>query len=65
LSQGAAASVFFWTYMLLVFLVLLNFLLAIIVDAFSAVGRREGGAGDSALQQATKPSQTQRLLDQP
>jgi hypothetical protein len=35
--QGVAGALFFWTYMLLVFLVLLNFLLAIIVDAFSEV----------------------------
>lgn len=35
--QGVAGILFFWTYMLLVFLVLLNFLLAIIVDAFSEV----------------------------
>ncbi|KAI8467677.1 MAG: hypothetical protein J3K34DRAFT_480735 [Monoraphidium minutum] len=38
--QGVAAALFFWTYMLLVFLVLLNFLLAIIVDAFSEVKER-------------------------
>ncbi len=35
--QGAAGTLFFWSYMLLVFMVLLNFLLAIIVDAFSEV----------------------------
>jgi len=35
---GVAGGLFFWSYMLLVFLVLLNFLLAIIVDAFSVVG---------------------------
>lgn len=40
--QGVAGILFFWTYMLLVFLVLLNFLLAIIVDAFSEVGHRRG-----------------------
>ena len=34
---GVAATLFFWTYELLVFMVLLNFLLAIIVDAFSEV----------------------------
>ena len=32
-----AGSLFFWTFELLVFMVLLNFLLAIIVDAFSVV----------------------------
>jgi hypothetical protein len=42
---GAAGVVFFWSYMLLVFLVLLNFLLAIIVDAFGVVG-----AGCTAMQ---------------
>lgn len=35
--QGLAGSLFFWTFELLVFMVLLNFLLAIIVDAFSVV----------------------------
>lgn len=35
--QGVAGSLFFWTFELLVFMVLLNFLLAIIVDAFSVV----------------------------
>uniref|UniRef100_A0A6S8IGD5 Polycystin cation channel PKD1/PKD2 domain-containing protein n=1 Tax=Dunaliella tertiolecta TaxID=3047 RepID=A0A6S8IGD5_DUNTE len=35
--QAIAGAFFFWTYMLLVFMVLLNFLLAIIVDAFSEV----------------------------
>ena len=35
--QAAAGSLFFWSFELLVFLVLLNFLLAIIVDAFCAV----------------------------
>lgn len=35
--QGIAGTLFFWTYELLVFMVLLNFLLAIIVDAFSEV----------------------------
>ena len=34
---GVASTLFFWTYELLVFMVLLNFLLAIIVDAFSEV----------------------------
>jgi hypothetical protein len=49
--QGAAGTLFFWSYMLLVFMVLLNFLLAIIVDAFGEVkeGTREkvgrGAAG--------------------
>ncbi|MEW5311378.1 MAG: hypothetical protein WDW38_003099 [Sanguina aurantia] len=33
--QSAAGALFFWSYELLVFMVLLNFLLAIIVDAFS------------------------------
>jgi hypothetical protein len=41
-SQGVAAALFFWTFMLLVFLVLLNFLLAIIVDAFAEVRRAPG-----------------------
>lgn len=35
--QGVAATLFFWSFELLVFMVLLNFLLAIIVDAFSEV----------------------------
>uniref|UniRef100_A0A061RIA9 Polycystin cation channel family n=1 Tax=Tetraselmis sp. GSL018 TaxID=582737 RepID=A0A061RIA9_9CHLO len=35
--QGVAGTLFFWTFELLVFMVLLNFLLAIIVDAFSEV----------------------------
>lgn len=35
--QSVAGILFFWTYELLVFMVLLNFLLAIIVDAFSEV----------------------------
>lgn len=35
--QGVAGALFFWSYELLVFMVLLNFLLAIIVDAFSEV----------------------------
>jgi len=35
--QGVAGALWFWTYELLVFMVLLNFLLAIIVDAFSEV----------------------------
>lgn len=38
ISQSAAGALFFWSYELLVFMVLLNFLLAIIVDAFSEVG---------------------------
>ena len=37
--QTVAGTLFFWSYELLVFMVLLNFLLAIIVDAFSEVGR--------------------------
>ncbi len=36
--QSIAGALFFWSYELLVFMVLLNFLLAIIVDAFSEVG---------------------------
>jgi hypothetical protein len=36
-SMLHAGSLFFWTFELLVFMVLLNFLLAIIVDAFSVV----------------------------
>jgi len=35
--QGVAGTLFFWSYELLVFMVLLNFLLAIIVDAFAEV----------------------------
>lgn len=35
--QAAAGTLFFWSFEILVFLILLNFLLAIIVDAFSAV----------------------------
>jgi hypothetical protein len=35
--QNVAGALFFWSYELLVFMVLLNFLLAIIVDAFSEV----------------------------
>lgn len=35
-----AGAFFFWTFELLVFMVLLNFLLAIIVDAFSEVKER-------------------------
>jgi hypothetical protein len=35
--DGISGSLFFWTFELLVFMVLLNFLLAIIVDAFSVV----------------------------
>lgn len=35
--QGLAGTLFFWSFELLVFMVLLNFLLAIIVDAFSEV----------------------------
>ena len=35
--QGIAGILFFWSYMILVFMVLLNFLLAIIVDAFSEI----------------------------
>jgi hypothetical protein len=35
--QNLAGTLFFWSYELLVFMVLLNFLLAIIVDAFSEV----------------------------
>ena len=47
--QGVAGALFFWTYMLLVFLVLLNFLLAIIVDAFSEVRRWPSNACTQAL----------------
>jgi ABC-type Fe3+ transport system permease subunit len=36
-GQTVAGVLFFWSYMLLVFLILLNFLLAIIVDAFSEI----------------------------
>jgi phenylpyruvate tautomerase PptA (4-oxalocrotonate tautomerase family) len=36
----SVGALFFWTYMILVFLVLLNFLLAIIVDAFSEVKKK-------------------------
>lgn len=36
-NNACAGSLFFWTFELLVFMVLLNFLLAIIVDAFSMV----------------------------
>ncbi|KAG2499695.1 hypothetical protein HYH03_002630 [Edaphochlamys debaryana] len=35
--QSVAGALFFWSYELLVYMVLLNFLLAIIVDAFSEV----------------------------
>lgn len=35
--QSVAGALFFWSYELLVFMVLLNFLLAIIVDAFSEI----------------------------
>ena len=35
--QGVVANVFFWTFEVLVFLVLLNFLLAIVFDAFCEV----------------------------
>ena len=35
---AVAGAAFFWTFEVLVFLVLLNFLLAIIVDAFGQVG---------------------------
>ena len=35
--QSVAGALFFWSYELLVFMVLLNLLLAIIVDAFSEV----------------------------
>jgi len=35
--QGIAGTLFFWSFELLVYLVLLNFLLAIIVDAFSEI----------------------------
>ncbi len=38
--QGLAGTLFFWSFELLVFMVLLNFLLAIIVDAFSEVKDR-------------------------
>jgi len=38
----SVGALYFWTYMILVFLVLLNFLLAIIVDAFSEVKSRTG-----------------------
>ena len=36
-KQAVIGTIFFWTYMLFVFMVLFNFLLAIIVDAFSQV----------------------------
>jgi hypothetical protein len=36
-AQGAAGVLYFWSFMILVFLILLNFLLAIIVDAFSEI----------------------------
>ncbi len=42
--QSAAGAVFFWSYELLVFMVLLNFLLAIIVDAFSVVRAQQAHA---------------------
>ena len=35
--QGIVANVFFWTFEVLIFLVLLNFLLAIVFDAFCEV----------------------------
>uniref|UniRef100_A0A7S0YB92 Polycystin cation channel PKD1/PKD2 domain-containing protein n=1 Tax=Polytomella parva TaxID=51329 RepID=A0A7S0YB92_9CHLO len=38
--QSVAGAIFFWSFELLVFMVLLNFLLAIIVDAFSEVKER-------------------------
>jgi hypothetical protein len=45
--QGAAGVLYFWSFMILVFMILLNFLLAIIVDAFSeiknATKERTGG----------------------
>jgi hypothetical protein len=37
LLQGAAGVLYFWSFMILVFMILLNFLLAIIVDAFSEI----------------------------
>lgn len=36
-ATGAAGVLFFWSFEILVFLVLLNFLLAIIVDAFGDI----------------------------
>lgn len=36
-SAAVAGAAFYWSFEILVFLVLLNFLLAIIVDAFSQV----------------------------
>eukprot|EP00887_Chlorella_sp_A99_P002467 scaffold10.g2467.t1 len=38
--QGVVGMLFFWSFEVLVFLVLLNFLLAIVVDAFSCVKER-------------------------
>ena len=40
LLQTVAGMFFFWSFMVLVFMILLNFLLAIIVDAFSEVKER-------------------------
>jgi hypothetical protein len=39
--QSAAGILFFWSFELLVFLILLNFLLAIIVDAFGEVKEQQ------------------------
>jgi hypothetical protein len=46
-AQGAAGVLYFWSFMILVFLILLNFLLAIIVDAFSEIkeGTKERTGG--------------------
>lgn len=50
-GAGVAGAAFFWTFEVLVFLVLLNFLLAIIVDAFSQV-RAAGVLYEAAFQRA-------------
>jgi hypothetical protein len=39
--QSVAGILFFWSFELLVFLILLNFLLAIIVDAFGEVKEQQ------------------------
>lgn len=63
--QGFAGALFFWTYMLLVFLVLLNFLLAIIVDAFTEVrrGKPPGAGGSVSLVEPTASGFADHALD--
>lgn len=52
--QSFAGALYFWSYQVLVFLVLLNFLLAIIVDAFAEVKERTrettGGSVEGRVQ---------------